>query len=121
MKQHALAGEPIEGRRFHDRIAVHARVGPAPVVGDGEEDIRPGVFGRGNSCLPNDEQATRHTSKGQNGRGGSRQVTGQWSHGTQLQKQFLMGGKNRTLRSTTTVNGRSHVGKCCCRTFLLQA
>jgi hypothetical protein len=45
-EQHALAGDAIERRRLNDRVTIGPRVRPAPVVRDGEEDVRPRLRGR---------------------------------------------------------------------------
>ncbi|GAB3222693.1 hypothetical protein GCM10027423_57370 [Spirosoma arcticum] len=44
-KEHPLAGELVEMGRFNDGIAVDARVGKTPVIGNDEEDVRSGVGG----------------------------------------------------------------------------
>ena len=46
LEQHPFAGHAVEAGRLYDRVAVGRGVGPAPVVGDAEQDVGP----RGGAC-----------------------------------------------------------------------
>lgn len=45
VKQHAFRCEPVESGGLHHRVPVSARMRPAPVVGDTEQDVGAGILG----------------------------------------------------------------------------
>jgi hypothetical protein len=59
MKQHPLAGQSIEGRRLHHRIAISTGMWPAPVVGNAEENVGPGTS-RGVGIIRKEKTRRRH-------------------------------------------------------------
>ena len=60
VKEDSISGNGIEGGRLADLIiSIDAGVGPAPVVGDREDDV--GTFGCGQSGV-NDKLETRNTA-----------------------------------------------------------